>query len=187
MVSFYSLLIILQRPASCVCFVPTRPPNSPSPPVDGPRIALALEMLLAVVTCGRDSFAKMIGSADGHTKIKSGNTDMRFACYVLIAAALVVSTSCTTPTVDSNLATTSLRNSVYDECAWSVDASTLTRLIPNISSGRDGFQRITKAICAAAKSAPAPASPGNTVTVDVEGKSVRGRFLAPGEKFEQAS
>ncbi|PSH66034.1 hypothetical protein [Phyllobacterium sophorae] len=106
---------------------------------------------------------------------------MRLACYVLVAAALVFSTSCTTPNVDTNLATNSLRNSVYDECGWAPDASTLSGLIPAISQGRDGFQRTTRAVCAAAKGAPA--SPGEFVTVEVEGKQVRGRFLQPGEKL----
>jgi hypothetical protein len=110
---------------------------------------------------------------------------MRLACYVLIAAALAVSTSCTTPNVDTNLATNSLRNSVYDACGWAPDASTLTSLIPAISEGRDGFQRTTRAVCAAAKGAPAPASRGEYVTVEVEGKQVRGRFLEPGEKLTQ--
>ncbi|MBB3143631.1 hypothetical protein FHS21_000014 [Phyllobacterium trifolii] len=111
---------------------------------------------------------------------------MRLACYVLIATAFVLLSACTTtPSVDSNLATNSLRNSVYDECGWAPDSSSLASLVPAISTGRDGFQRITKAICAAAKSAPAPTSPGDHVTVEVEGKSVRGRFLEPGEKLSQ--
>jgi hypothetical protein len=110
---------------------------------------------------------------------------MRLACYVLIAAALLFSSSCATSNIDSNLATTSIRNSVYDECGWAADSSTLTSLIPAISSGRDGFQRTTRAVCAAAKGAPAPASPQDFVTVEVEGKLIRGRFLEPGEKLAQ--
>ena len=112
---------------------------------------------------------------------------MRLARYILIAAALVSSTSCTTSTVpsssfvDSNLAVNSLRNSVYDECGWAPETSSLTSLIPAITSGRDGFQRTTNAICAAAKGTPAPASPKDSVTIDVEGTLVRGRFLEPGE------
>ncbi|MDR6635008.1 hypothetical protein J2X72_003820 [Phyllobacterium sp. 1468] len=111
---------------------------------------------------------------------------MKIACYVLIATAIAFLSGCTTtPGIDSNLAANSLRNSVYDECGWAPDSSSLASLIPAISSGRDGFQRITKAICAAAKSAPAPTSPGDHVTVEVDGKSVRGRFLEPGEKLAQ--
>ncbi len=115
---------------------------------------------------------------------------MKPACYVSIAAALVFSSSCTTTTtttssVDTNLAVTSLRNSVYDHCAWAPESSTLVSLIPAISEGRDGFQRTTNAICAAAKAAPAPASPGDFVTVEVEGRQVRGRFLQPGETLAQ--
>ncbi|MBB3149630.1 hypothetical protein FHS21_006084 [Phyllobacterium trifolii] len=116
---------------------------------------------------------------------------MRLACYILTVAALVSSSSCTTSTVESNsfidskLAVNSLRNSVYDECGWDSEASTLTSLIPAISTGRDGFQRTTSAICAAAKGTPAPALPRDQVTVEVEGKLVRGRFLEPGETLAQ--
>jgi hypothetical protein len=110
---------------------------------------------------------------------------MRLAYNVLIVAAVFSLSSCATSTVDSNLATKSLKNSVYDECGWAPDSSTLTSLIPAISSGRDGFQRITNAVCAAAKGAPAPASPSDYTTIEVEGKMVRGRFLEPGEKLAQ--
>lgn len=111
--------------------------------------------------------------------LKSRSTEMRFACYVLVTAALVVSSSCTTPSIDTELATTSLRNSVFDECGWSAERSTLVGLLPSISKGRDGFHRTTIAVCAAAKGAGT--SPGQTATVEVEGRSVRGQFLAPGE------
>jgi hypothetical protein len=114
---------------------------------------------------------------------------MRLACYILTAAAFVSSSSCTTSpvsnSIDSNLAVNSLRNSVYDKCGWAPEAATLTSLIPAISSGRDGFQRTTTAVCIAAKGAPAPASPTGYNTIEVEGKMVRGRFLEPGEKLTQ--
>ena len=104
---------------------------------------------------------------------------MRFACYVVMTAALVFASSCTTPGMDTNLASTSLRNSIFDECGWAAESSTLGGLLPKISSGRDGFHRITVEVCTAAKSAGT--APGETATVSVEGKSVRGRFLLPGE------
>ena len=95
---------------------------------------------------------------------------MRSTCFLLLAAALAASTSCTTPDtipdiqgssfVDSNVAVNSLRNSVYDQCGWAAEPSSLRNLVPGITVGRDGFQRITNAICAAARGTPAPALPG---------------------------
>jgi hypothetical protein len=121
---------------------------------------------------------------------------MRSTCYLQLAAALAASTSCTTPDtipdiqgssfVDSNVAVNSLRNSVYDQCGWAAEPSSLRNLVPGITVGRDGFQRITNAICAAARGTPAPALPGDSVTVEIERTLVRGRFLEPGEAFAVA-
>lgn len=121
---------------------------------------------------------------------------MRSACYLLLAAALAASASCTTPDaipdvqgssfVDTDVAANSLRNSIFDDCGWAAEISSLRNLVPGISVGRDGFQRITNAICAAARSKPAPAFPGDSVTFEVEGTLVRGRFLEPGETLGAA-
>ena len=107
---------------------------------------------------------------------------MKFARYGVVLTALA-SASCTTTNIDTQLATTSLRNSIYDSCGWAAEPASISNVLPLISKGRDGFSRTTKAICAEARSAGAPA--GQVTTVEVDGRSVSGQFLASGQQYTQ--
>lgn len=107
---------------------------------------------------------------------------MKIARYGVVLSALA-SASCTTTNIDTQLATTSLRNSIYDSCGWAAEPASIPNVIPLISKGRDGFSRTTKAICAEARAAGGPG--GQITTVEVDGRSVSGRFLAPGEQYMQ--
>jgi hypothetical protein len=76
----------------------------------------------------------------------------------------------------------SLRNSVFDDCEWAAEASSLRNLVPGFQWAGTG-SKITNAICAAARGTPAP---GDSVTLEVEGTPVRGRFLDSGKTIAAA-
>ena len=108
---------------------------------------------------------------------------MNLARFGVVISAFVALSACTTTNIDTKLATTSMRNAIYDDCGWAAEPASLGNVLPLISKGRDGFSRTTKAICAEARSAGGPA--GETTTVKVDGRSVSGKFLASGEQYTQ--